>query len=385
MALSECKKKPAHFSAPMSLLRDLHQVEAAMDAGLNVGAVTHLTDLPGINPLGFFDLDIDGPDHGLDLSPFTFRVRRQGIKDRAHYLARQPDPSIHLHGFSGVGYDLCTWNTVIPGSVHADGTVYELEYLDNGEWVQLDGERFSIEALPVVDPELYRIEEKRRKQPSNKVQRLKTKPGTEKSPSRISTWIAATGSFQTRKKMARHYLCYHAWKSISGRDGHSALLVVVTNLRLYHGLDQATAMMMLKEHFNPRCADLLGNPCPWSDAELQHKWNEAGKPGAYPTLGVANPKAKQKKTALMLQGEVAGFLGRFTQEGGTSNPTALRQAFIAFRGGEDVNATAFGRAVSKVTGIQTTTPNGKRVYQGIRLAEAGLGFTRCVPRVCLVA
>lgn len=78
----------------------------------------------------------------------------------------------------------------------------------------------------------------------------------------------------------------------------------------------------------------------------------------------------------MLEGEVAEFLGQFTQGGGTTNPTTLRLAFIASRGGEDVNATAFGRAVSKAAGIQTTTPNGKRVYQGFCLTEAGLGFTR---------
>jgi len=69
-------------------------------------------------------------------------------------------------------------------------------------------------------------------------------------------------------------------------------------------------------------------------------------------------------------------LGQFTQDDGTTNPTTLRLAFIASRGGEDINATAFGRAVSKVSGIQTTTPNGKRVYQGFSLTEAGLGFTR---------
>lgn len=60
------------------------------------------------------------------------------------------------------------------------------------------------------------------------------------------------------------------------------------------------------------------------------------------------------------------------------NPTDLRLAFIAQRGGEVVDETRFGRAVSQVTGIRTTTPNGKRVYQGFSLTEAGLGFTRKV-------
>ncbi len=138
------------------------------------------------------------------------------------------------------------------------------------------------------------------------------------------------------------------------------------------------ALDMVKEHFNPRCQDLQGNPCPWSGAEISHKWSEAGKPAAYPTLGVNNPKARAKVARLMLEGEVAEFLGQFTQSGGSANPSILRLAFIASRGGEVVNETAFGRAVSKVTGIQTTTPNGKRVFKGFSLTEAGLGFTRRV-------
>jgi hypothetical protein len=161
-------------------------------------------------------------------------------------------------------------------------------------------------------------------------------------------------------------------------SGHNSLLVVVTNLRLFHRLEYPLALKMLKEHFNPRCHDLQGNPCPWSDAEIAHKWKEAGKPGAYPTLGVKHPRARAREVRLMLEGEVKEFLGLFTQPGGSANPTALRMAFIASRDGEDVNETAFGRAVSKVTGIQTTSPNGKRAFKGFHLSEAGLGFTNGV-------
>jgi len=64
--------------------------------------------------------------------------------------------------YKGKDYDLCTWNTVMPGSVHASGTVYELEYLEDGEWVPWDGEAFSINLLPVVDPERYRAETNQR-------------------------------------------------------------------------------------------------------------------------------------------------------------------------------------------------------------------------------
>ena len=87
-------------------------------------------------------------------------------------------------------------------------------------------------------------------------------------------------------------------------------------------------------------------------------------------------KARAKQARLILEGEIAGFLEQFTQPGGSVNPTTLRLAFIASRDGEVVTETAFGRGVSKVTGKQSKTPNGKRGYQGFQLTEAGLGFTR---------
>ena len=278
--------------------------------------------------------------------------------------------------YKGKDYDLCTWNTVMPGSVHESGTIYELEFLQDGEWVRWDGEAFTLDMLPIVDPEQYRsLVNQRVTKRSDRINLLQTKP---KKAKKEVGWVAATGSQVTRAKMARNYLRYYAWRSISGKNGHDALLVVVTNLRLFHRLEQSVALDMVKEHFNPRCQDLQGNPCPWSDSEIIHKWDEAGKPGAYPTLGVKHPRARAKEARLMLEGEVEEFLGQFTQDGGTTNPTILRLAFIACRGGEDINATAFGRAVFHVTGIQTTTPNGKRVYQGFSLTESSLGFTRKV-------
>jgi hypothetical protein len=176
--------------------------------------------------------------------------------------------------------------------------------------------------------------------------------------------------------MARNYLRFYAWRSISGKNGHSALLVVVTNLRLFFCLEQSVAMNLLKDLFNPRCTDLQGDACAWSDAEITHKWNEAGKADAYPTLGVKHPRARAKEARFILEGEVAEFLEGFTQEGGAINPTTLRLAFIAYRGGEVVEETPFGRAVSTVTGKPTATPGGKRVFQGFHLTETGLGFTK---------
>lgn len=301
--LLEGTKQIFHNTASESLLLDLYYLEAAMDAGANVGAITHQKELPGINPQGFWDLDIDGPDHGLDLSLFTYRVRRQGETDRAHYWARLPDPTVPLEAsYKGKDYDLCTWNTVMPGSTHENGTVYELEHLEDGVWVPWDGEAFTLDLLPMVDPEQYRAQENQRvSRRSAKVQTLRRKP---KKAQKEVVWVAATGSEKTRIKMARNYLCNHARESVSGRNGHDTLFVAMTNLRLFHRLEKALVLKMIQEHFNPRCVDLQGNPCPWSEAEIVHKWEQAGKPGTYPTLGVNNAKARAKEARIMLEGEV---------------------------------------------------------------------------------
>jgi hypothetical protein len=274
-------------------------------------------------------------------------------------------------------YDLCTWNTVMPGSIHETGTVYELEFLEDGEWVIWDGEAFSIEMLPTVDPEKYRsLENHRLKQQAQNIRQLNPTTATTMTTTKTPVWVVATGSPATRVKMAKNYLRYYAWASISGMNGHDALLVVVINLRLYHCLERSTAISLVNEHFNPRCKDLQGNPCPWSGAEILHKWNEAGKSDAYPTLGVKDPKARAKVAAMMVQSEVAEFLSLYTSPGGTCDPMVLREAFISFRGGEDVNAIAFGRAVSKAPGIERTKSHGVRGYKGFHLRVADLGFTK---------
>lgn len=128
-------------------------------------------------------------------------------------------------------------------------------------------------------------------------------------------------------------------------------------------------MNLVKEHFNPRCSK------PWNDADITHKWEEAGKPGAYPTLGVGDLRAAAKLKAMALQKEVRGFLEESTEPGGSISPTALLEGFLASRDGEAVSSTAYGRAFAEVTEIRSSKPGGRRMYQGISLRVEGAGNT----------
>jgi hypothetical protein len=369
IALGHRGKYCYNETAVLSRLMTLTLIEAAMDwAQLNLGAVTHQVDMPDANPMRFADLDVDRWDPIIDLSPYSIRVRRQGQTTRAHYWFRLRDDVPMKAKKDRRGWEVVTWNTVLPGSTHPDGTSYLLETLVGSEWVEWDGEPFRIEDLPVLNPFDYLPEIL---PPQHRQGRVVAKHGV--------PWVKASGTYETRMDKARFYLKRRAWASISGRNGHTALLIVMCNLRLYHGLSQTDAFRLFREVYDSRCRYRSGHHCPWNDEALRHKWDQAGKPKAFPTLGINDPKAQAKAAAMTLRNQVRDYLADATENGGTSNPTELRTAFVAWRDGGDVTATAFGRAVHACTGIRATTSGGPRRYVGFHLRGSGLGSTSFSP------
>jgi hypothetical protein len=377
--VSRGTKQIAHLTAPLSRLRSLHHIEAALDwADQSLGAVTHQEAMPGVNKNGLANLDIDHDGLDFDLSPFRLMIRRTGETSRAQYLFRVAQPEAQLHCTQHGTHDVCTWLFMLPGSIHKSGSLYELWIKEDGEWVPWDGQPLSLDLLPILDPDAFRITFSDAElialgiDPASLPGR-RTK-GHRKGKRRTATlvWVTATGQPSTRLKKAKYYLIHRAWQSVSGCRGHISLLVAVANLRLYFQLSKELSLKLLKDHFNPRCKDLNGCPEPWSDKELEHKWKQAGKPGMFPTLGVKDERAVNKVKAAALRDEVKRFLAEFTVEGGSSSPTLLREAFLVWRGGEDVNGTAFGLAVQRASGVKSTKPGGVRAYHGFSLSSAGL-------------
>lgn len=377
--ISHGTKKIAHYTAPLSRLRSLHHIEAALDwANQSLGGVTHQEEMPGVNPHGLANLDIDHDGLDFDLSPFKLMIRRTGETYRAQYLFRVAQPGAQLLCTQHGTHDVCTWLFLLPGSIHKSGSLYELWIKENGEWVPWDGETLSLDLLPILDPEQYRITYSDSElitlgiNPGSLPGRGTSKGRKGRRSTAVLIWVTATGQLDTRIKKARYYLKNRAWQSISGCRGHIALLVAVVNLRLYFQLPKELCLKLLKEHFNPRCVDLNGCPAPWSDRELEHKWKQAGKPGMFPTLGVKDERAVNKVKAEALREEVKRFLAEFTVEGGVSNPSLLRDAFLVWRGGLEVTETAFGLAVQRASGVKSSKPGGVRGYKGFSLSSAGL-------------
>ena len=348
IALKSKSKRPAFGTVSESRIRDLDHLEIVLDdLGLNLGAVTHQKDLPGTNPLGFVEFDIDKLGHGCDLSQFNLMVRRQGQTDRAHFPFRVPNPQEPIKGSLHGTHDVCTWNTVLAGSTHEDGSLYEFWIKEGGEWVLWDGEPFSVDMLPIIDPDTFRTAggeiEQHDDVPGGRCSKVKN-PKTFGIPhlhKAIPIWVPASGSPETRLKKARSYLRGYARRAMDGNRGHSALYIVVCNLRLYHRLPYLLALALLKQVYNPRCVDRKGQPSPWSEHEIQHKWEQAGLPGADPTLGVNDPKAQRKVAYQMLQDEVKAFLAHTTEMGGSCSPASLLEAFLAFRDGMVISPKSF--------------------------------------------
>jgi len=347
-------------------------------AGRNLGGVTHQAEMPDANPFGIANLDIDSEGLDFDLTPFHLMIRRRGVTNRAQYLFRVMDPASQLV-FSPHGtHDVCTWQFVLPGSVHETGSLYELWIKEEGEWVLWEGQTLDLSLLPVLDPDQYRVTPDLPAQMDSKAnaamapRRLKVVRRSRRTRDTPTVLVKASGSLKSRIAMAKFYLKRIAWRSVSGFRGHNALLVAAANVRLFHDLPKEIGIRLLKDHFNPKCIDRAGNPAPWSDKEIEHKWNQAGKPGMYSTLGASAPKAVAKVRAVSLQVEVEKFLAAFTVPGGRCNPTLLLDAFLVWRCGEEVNATAFGRAVTKATGIPSSSPGGPRMRIGFSLSSDGL-------------
>lgn len=191
----------------------------------------------------------------------------------------------------------------------------------------------------------------------------------DKKRSPATIWVPSTGKRLTRVKKAISYLRRHAWVPADPMDRERAMLVIACNLRLYHQLPFDLSLSLIRKHYNPRVVGIDLAPCPFTDGEILRYYRWAGLPGMFPTLGVNDPKAKNKVAALAFKKEVRVFLKKCTAPEGSCTPGTLLAAFVAFRGGVSVNAIVFGRAVAEATGIRRSTPFGVPTLKGFHIVD----------------
>jgi hypothetical protein len=89
---------------------------------------------------------------------------------------------------------------------------------------------------------------------------------------------------------ARKYLS-RMEPSVSGSNGHNALLSAAGALVNGFDFDDGLAMQLLQEEFNPRCSP------PWSERELRHKINQTRKLGGKDKPGYLIGENRERHTA----------------------------------------------------------------------------------------
>lgn len=137
-------------------------------------------------------------------------------------------------------YDLMPWNTVLPGSIHPDGSLYELYLWRGGQWELWDGrEPLDLQhRLPVVDPEPYR--------PMRQGIHL----NQESSAADNRPFLTHPGTLADREYAARNYVRAMIRLGIvsrSGKGGRSTLAKITSHLMAYLCLPLETALRYLTE------------------------------------------------------------------------------------------------------------------------------------------
>lgn len=242
------EKKPAFGSVAASLVRDEEHACEMLRKGYNLGRVAYLAALPGHNPHGIEVIDLDSDDHGLDLAPFTgLMTRRTGESARHHLWFLRPNPHLPRTG-SRKGsklnpdgaYEVMPWNSVLPGSIHPNGSIYELYVWKNGLWTLWDGQEplTLLDRLPLIDPDPYRP-----------VKAGKIIDFTS-NPKKNEKFFTNSDCLEDRKRSARQYirgLIGRGFVSRSGYGGRSTLAKVASHLMAFHCLPIETALEYLTE------------------------------------------------------------------------------------------------------------------------------------------
>lgn len=391
LPLDPATKRPAFGRVTHSIISTPDEACDLLRKGFNLGMVCYLKALPGSNPHGIEVLDIDSPDHGLDLTPFNgLMTRRRGETVRSHYWFRRPTPHLprkgarkgSKHAPEGA-YDLMPWMVVLPGSVHPNGSLYELYVMRDGLWVLWDGlEPLDLlNRLPLVDPEGYR--------PVRQATQFDLGPvSTGKRP-----FLTHPGTMADREYAARNYvraMIRQGVVSRSGRGGRSTLAKIASHLMAYLCLPQETALRYLTEplheqgwnkktnlveslrgvgvpdlnrssriwntkSWNGCCVDdASGAPYPWTSEELIEALEWGAR--SVPAYGVILwEKAVRKEHAKACLRHFIGFLRRLVRHPLPDTAVAaegLYRAFLGLYGMAEVDCSKHRFCVAMSTAIK---------------------------------
>lgn len=216
------------------------------------------------------DIDLDCPEAVKLASrylPPTGAIFGRESNPRSHWLYRvktdidttrhkDPHDGTTIIEIRGIGAQ-----TVAPGSVHPSGEAVRWDEGDEPAVVDADELRKAVEAI-------YRAVLRKRGRPIPEADPNPPLPAGTRHTATTAT-IQATDDPKVIDRAAKYLdRCEPA---ISGQGGHGSLLYAACRLVNGFALTEDAALALLRDRYNPRCVP------PWSDAELLHKVQEAGK------------------------------------------------------------------------------------------------------------
>lgn len=201
--------------------------------------------------------------------PKTWRAR-SGSMTGAHYFFRYPadgkriqnhtnhlDLPIDVRGDGGLA--------VVAPSLHKSGNRYEW-LPDCAPW-----------ECELAEPPDWLVEWCRKKKPPRaaaKAGQSAASASATNGRSEVFDNLAVTSGRPEAYERAKKNLA-KCDPAISGKGGHKALMWAARVVRWGYPLSRSEALELLKSDYNPRCKP------PWSDADLEHKVDEANEQGDF--------------------------------------------------------------------------------------------------------
>jgi len=172
-------------------------------------------------------------------------------------------------------------------------------------------------------------------------------------------WVKASGTAKTLVAKATYYLKTfdHIEAHVIGSPG-AILLQVVCNLRMYYqqGCDETVRLMM---RYFSRKAEI-----PWTKESVAEVWNFVEC--FTPSLSLSDTKTIAMRRLAYIEDDVIDLIA-YTKEGGEVEIKILLDLFHEWYPDFRISPRELGVAVQAITGITSTSRNGKRYYVGFHI------------------
>jgi len=172
-------------------------------------------------------------------------------------------------------------------------------------------------------------------------------------------WVKASGIAKTTVEKASYYLKTfdHIEAHVIGSPG-TILLHIVCNLRMYYQQGSEETVRLMMRYFS-RKAEI-----PWTEESIAEVWNLVEC--FTPSLSLTDNKTIAMRRLAYIEDDVIDLIA-YTKDGGEVEIKILLDLFHEWNPDFRISPRELGVAVQAITGITSTSRNGKRYYVGFHI------------------